>query len=205
MELSKIKKDQIQQLSDALLEKIVYADIFDDGCSADVALLLGTDPAHYCRERAEKAAQLYLEGRVKYIIPSGGVEWDYQGGKISEARFMEGILRERGVPAEAILLENYATTTKENMVCGTFEITHRLKIQNVKSVMIVTSAVHMRRSLALAKLFLPRSIQICGCPAPDSLTAVHWTEDADIRRNVIREAQLMRDLIRQGLIDEIEY
>lgn len=205
MKLSELEKEQIAGLSDDLLDKLVYDGVYDDGATADVALLLGTNPAVYCKERAEKAAELYLAGRVKYIIPSGGVEHDYQGGKISEAHFMEKILLEKGVPEEAILLENEATTTKENMVCGIFVFTRRLKIQNVRSVMIVSSACHMRRSLGLAKLFMPRHVRICGCPAPDSSTGEHWTQNETVRRDVVREAQLMQGLIRQGLMDEIEY
>jgi len=201
MKLSQISKEQIGQLSDAQLKELVYGDLCDRGEAADVALLLGTSPEHDCTGRALCAAQIYLQGRMKYIIPSGGVEHAFPEGNCTEAEHMQRILLETGVPAGAILLENEARTTKENMICGTFQLNRKLLIQNVRSVMIVTSAVHMRRSLALARLFLPRSIRItCSC-APDAAGNVE--QKKLLREDVIREAQLMQDLIRQGLMEDI--
>ena len=90
--------------------------ICDDGKSADYALLLGTQPK-YALERALAAAELYRAGRVQFIVPSGGVEWDLPDGRrLSEALYMKEILMEQGVPEAAIILENEATTTKENMI-----------------------------------------------------------------------------------------
>ena len=205
MRLSQITKEEIEKLSDAELEQIVYGDTSDDGSSADVAILLGAS-LPTCAERAMTAAKLYLDKRIKYIIPTGGVEWELGGTTVSEARFMERILLDAGVPADAIILENTSTTTKENMVCATFEIVHRLKIENVKSVLVVTSASHLRRSLALAKLFLPRSLKIFGCPAiSENDSRENWTATEKMRDKVRREAELIKGLISNGLIDDIEY
>lgn len=205
MKLSEITKEQLETLTEQELTRIVYDGISDDGSCADVALLLGTYPT-YSGERAEMAAQLYLAKRVKYIIPSGGVEWEIDGQKVSEACYMEKILLERGISPDAILLENAATTTKENMIYGTLEFNRRLNIRNVRSVMIVTSAVHMRRSLALAKLYLPRSVEIVGCPAKNPCdNPENWTKDEKVSENVRRETRLMKGLVDDLLIDDIEY
>lgn len=205
MRLSEITKEQIELLSDEQITEIVFGDTCDDGSSADVALLLGAS-LPTCKKRAEEAARLYHGKRAKYIIPTGGVEWERDGEMISEARFMERILLDRGVPAEAIILENTSTTTKENMVCATFEIVHRLKIENVKSVLVVTSASHLRRSLALAKLFLPRSVEIFGCPAKDIEDCRdNWAKSENMREKVKRAVYLMKGLVDNGLIDDIEY
>ncbi len=196
MKLSSITKEQINTLTKEQLTEIVFGGTSDDGECADVALLLGTDPS-VAAERAIEAAKLYKEGRFKHIIPSGGVLWDVDGKKVSEARYMADLMISHGVPEEAIILEEEATTTKENMIFGTLQINRRLKIQFTKSCMIVTSASHLRRSLALAKLYLPRSIKISGAPAGNA--------EATPTETLVRETELLLGLIGYGLIDDIEY
>ena len=168
MKLSQITTEQIKLLSDEQLNSIVFGgeganNVMDGGC-ADVALLLGTRP-DIAKERAEAAAELYLGGRVRHIIPTGGVEWETDGRTVSEARYMADILCSLGVPEDAITLEEEARTTKENMIFGTLQINRRLRLQHTKTCMIVTSASHLRRSLALAGLLLPRSMAISGFAA----------------------------------------
>ena len=205
MKLSALSKEQIAMLPPEQIGHIVYDGLSDAGECADAALLLGTSPEHDCKSRALHAAQVYKAGRVRYIIPSGGVEHDFPEGRCTEAVYMQQVLLEAGVPREAILLENEARTTKENMICGTFQMARKLMIQNVKSVMIVSAKAHMRRSLALAQDLLPRHIRLCASFCPDTPEGVQWWEEEAVRLDVIREAQLMADLIRQGLMEEIEY
>ena len=71
--------------------------IRDEGRSAEVAILLGGAPVRAV-ERAHGALQLWREGRVKYIVPSGGVKWEYEGETLSECELMTRILLEGGVP-----------------------------------------------------------------------------------------------------------
>lgn len=203
MKLSQLSNAQISALSNEQLSHIVYDGIADTGECADVALLLGTDPVHNCKGRALWAAQVYKAGRVNYVIPTGGVTHDFAEGRCTEAEYMQNVLLDAGVPADAVILENEARTTKENMVCGTFQIARKLLIQNVKSVMIVSAKAHMRRSLALAAILLPRHVRICASFCPDTPEGVQWWEDDAVRQDVIREAQLIADLIRQGLMEEI--
>ena len=115
MKITEIKKETLMALSPREKYEFVCGDIIDDGKSAPVALLLGGNPNN-ARNRALAAAELYRAGRVPYIIPSGGVKWDIDGEQISESHFMKRILMEKGVPEEAIILENQATTTIENMI-----------------------------------------------------------------------------------------
>ena len=156
MKLSEIDKEALMALSDEQKWNIACGGVRDDGESAETALLLGGRPARAV-ERALAAARLYQEGRVNVIVASGGVEWDYQGERISEARLMDRILRREGVPEEAIILENEARTTIENMIYGTLQISRRYD-NFLDRVIIVTSVSHMKRSLALAKALLPRNI-----------------------------------------------
>ncbi len=203
MKLSEIKAEELINLNIEQMGRILYDGCKDDGEQADVALLLGGAPERLV-ERAKKAAELYRLGRVTYIIPSGGVEWEYQNEKISEAHLMERILRENGVPEEAILLENEARTTKENMIYGTLQLNRKLKIQNVKAVCIVTSASHMRRSLALANLFLPRSVKVTGCPASIPENIPELMREKSAQKWAQREIALIKGLVDCGLMEDVE-
>ena len=205
MKLSETKAEALSSLTDEQLARLIYGGIQDTGTQADVALLLGTSPK-ICRERAEQAAALYQAGRVRYIMPTGGVAWDYEGDRITEAEFMRQVLLNQGVPDEAILLENEARTTKENMLYGAIQINRLLKLQNVRTVCIVTSANHMRRSLALASWLLPRSLQISGSPANFPADPVHALRTSTaLRDTALREVELMKGLIDCGVIEDLEY
>ena len=104
------------------LWNIVCGDIADDGASAEYAIILGGRPEE-ASMRACAAAQLYREGRVKYFVPSGGVQWDTQdGNKVVEAIYMKRALLDEGVPNNAIIVEYGARTTKENMIFSKYDM-----------------------------------------------------------------------------------
>lgn len=181
MKLSAIRLEDLLAKSPKEKWNIVCGRVRDDGKSADVALLLGSRPARAI-ERASAAAELYLSGRVKYVVPSGGVKWEYEGEELSEAELMKRVLVDRGVPEEAIFLDNEARTTVENMICGTLVINRTLKISRIDSVIIVTSESHMQRSLLLARALLPRKFEISGYPSYPGVSKEEWlTDEANVR------------------------
>lgn len=97
-------------------------------------------------DRLLYALKLYKDGAAPLILLTGGrIQWF--GGESSEAESMANILELMGVPREAILLESRALNTYENAVY-TKEILARNKI---KKILLVTSAAHMPRSLAIFK------------------------------------------------------
>lgn len=197
MKFSQIEKEQLLALPDEDKHRILYTGWTDDGAPADAALLLGT---RLCQERAAVAAKLYHTGRVPYIMPSGGVEWEFDGEMISEARYMAKLLRQAGVPEEAILLENEARTTKENMICGTLQLSRALHLQNLHRVIIVTADYHMKRSLALARCLMPRFVEI-GCVASPPPAA----EPERLPRAIDSELSLLKGLVDAGIIPDIEF
>ena len=202
MKLSQISLEALPSLCDTDLRTILYdGTIADTGESADAALLLGTRPPA-SGVRALGAAELYRAGRVPYIVPSGGVIWEYEGNALTEAQYMADILMQSGVPQEAILMEGEALTTKENMIYGTLQLNRHRKIKNVGSVCIVTSAEHMRRSLALAHLLLPRTFRICAAPATKPRLSFETQEEHAL---ALREVALLHGLIRDRLIDDITF
>ena len=197
MKISQIDKEQLLALPDEDKHRILYTGWADNGQPADAALLLGT---RLCEERAAAAAKLYHAGRVPYIMPSGGVEWELDGEMISEARYMARLLQQAGVPEEAILLENEARTTKENMICGTLQLSRALHLQNLHRVIIVTADYHMKRSLALARCLMPRFVEISGVASPPPAA-----EPERLPKAINSELSLLKGLVDAGIIPDIEF
>lgn len=195
MRLSEITLDQLPLLTDEQKHAIIFPGETDDGQSYDAALVLG---GQLCEERAAAAVQLYRAGRVSRFIPSGGVEWDRGGEMISEALYLARLLREQGIPEDAIFVENEARTTIENMIYGTLQIQRNLRIHNVHRVCVVTSVWHLKRSVGLAQLLLPRTVSVSGYSLKDSDPGL-----LDYYMN--RELPLLKKYVDAGLIPDIEY
>jgi len=175
----------------------------DDGMSGEVALLLGTRPEGAI-ERAQAAAELYRAGRVQYVVASGGVCWSYENELLTEAELMARVLQVNGVPKDAIILDNEARTTKENMICGTLAINRTIKFNGISHVIIVTSVNHMQRSLALAKAFLPRKVTVSGYPSYPVGGAETWFCDEDRLRILDHAVTLTKGLVDCKIVEDIE-
>jgi uncharacterized SAM-binding protein YcdF (DUF218 family) len=93
-------------------------------------------------ERVIEAVRVYHLIDPEWIISSGGVvgmmDPEAAGGKV-----MADALVQLGVPAERILLETTSLTTRDEAVI----VERMLKPLNVDHVVLVTSDIHMRRSV----------------------------------------------------------
>lgn len=201
-----IDPQKLNELSTEQIGEIVFGPLCDDGLSGAVALLLGGNPK-VLRERALAAAQLYHAGRVPFIMPTGGVKWDTELGYMSEAECLSLLLQEYGVPKEAIILENGATTTRENMTLCSYQMERQLKLRGHYRVYIITSPAHIRRSYLLAKQYLPRTVDISVypriCPAGQKQ---NWFLDEYQTDRVMRELHLLKEFLDQGQdIEDIEF
>jgi len=92
--------------------------------------------------RVERAADLYKAGRAPYIVLSGAA----LDGGISEAKVMANTLTNLDVPASATLMENESLTTQQN---GAYTA-QLLQEKQAKKVLLVTSALHMPRAMAIS-------------------------------------------------------
>lgn len=90
--------------------------------------------------RIDTADDLFFMGKAPLIILSGAA----LEGNVSEAKGMAHQLQNRGVPAQNIVIENQSTTTRENA----FYVDKILKQRGITQVLLVTSALHMPRSMA---------------------------------------------------------
>ncbi|MBQ2955382.1 MAG: YdcF family protein [Clostridia bacterium] len=205
MKVSELKIAELSQLTPDQVDRIVFERSQSYGQTAAAAILLGGIPA-VLEERAEAAAQLYHAGVVPYIIPSGGMKWDTDIGLMTEAERMNKYLKEFGVPEESILLENQATTTRENMIYATLLMEQKLKPRGNYRLYVVTSGSHLRRSMSLARLYLPRTAELIGvagtCPTARS---GQWSQDEFQAKRVYRELELIKKNIDIGDMADIEF
>ena len=203
MKLSQVTKEQLSAMTREQKWAFNCGGVCDEGRSAEFAILLGGAPIRAV-ERAHGAARLYHEGRVKYIVPSGGVKWDYEGERLSECELMTRIMIADGVPAEAIVPENEATTTKENMIYATLQINRKSGLRGFDHVIIVTSETHMKRSLALARAFLPRKLSVSGYPSYPDMTREEWLAVPENREILNKAILLMKGLVDNGIVEDME-
>ena len=111
-----------------------------------VAVVLGTQvlsggrPSRTLEARVRHAARLFKEGRVSLLIPTGGLG-DHPP---SEAKVMARILREEGVPEDAVLLEDRALNTWDSAGL----VARMAEKLGVSSVVVVTDPLHCVRTVA---------------------------------------------------------
>ena len=93
-------------------------------------------------DRLWHAARLYRAGKAPLLLLSGGTAHE---GEVAEAESMRQFLLELGVPGRAMLLEPGSVTTTQNAAFSA----RLLRQHDIRSVLLVTSALHMRRARAL--------------------------------------------------------
>ncbi len=97
-------------------------------------------------DRVLYGAELYKQGLAPIIIVSGGrIAW--RGSGSPESKDMAEILTQVGVPPSAIIQEPSSYNTRENAV----NVQKILNSRKIKNILLVTSAMHMPRSLAIFK------------------------------------------------------
>ncbi len=136
--------------------------------TADAIVVLGgaTAPASAPRpwvevleagDRILYGARLYNQARAPKLILSGGrVSWRGDSGT-SEADDMKQFAMAMNVPESAIVLEGESLNTRQNAV----NVKKILDKQSIGSVLLVTSAIHMPRAIAIFK-----KLEINVIPAP---------------------------------------
>lgn len=135
--------------------------------------------------RIGRAAELYHAGRAPRIVLSGGA----LEGDVSEAQGMAHSLKQMGVPDAALVLENASRNTYENAE----RTEEHLRGQNIRTVLVVTSALHMPRAMAA---FRKQGIAATAAPAapqivrPEDPAFSPWWPDErtiDASRSIIKE------------------
>ncbi len=129
----------------ALTAAIISTGAQDNAQPSDVIVVLGSGlrrsgrPGDALYRRSIWAADLYADGIAQNIICTGGVG---NNQTRSEADACAEVLRGRGVPAEAIHLEEASRSTEENAIF-TQEL---LQAHGWQTVTLVTDSFHMLRA-----------------------------------------------------------
>jgi uncharacterized SAM-binding protein YcdF (DUF218 family) len=163
---------------------------------AEVIILLAgsTHSAQYPRpfievnragDRVIYAARLYNQGKAPRIFLSGGrIEWMESGD--SPAEDMAVLLEMLGVPRQAMWFEDASRTTAESAQIAW----EQLSAQGIHRIILVTSASHMPRSVAL---FERQGFEVIPAPTDFSVTEAEWQrlthpDPATILVNILPEA-----------------
>jgi len=145
---------------------------------AIVVLGGGTYPAQYPRPTTEMsgagdrvfyAAHLYRDGRAPLVMLSGGtIEWmgDTPSTPASE---MADIITFLGVPQKALILEDKSQNTHEDAVLSA----QMLKAKGIHTILLVTSAIHMPRAVAV---FKKQGLNIIPAPTDFKVTQAAWDD-----------------------------
>lgn len=164
-----------QFVSDAVIRSLEFQYIPTSIPNADGIVVLGgaIKPQRYPRpsydfseasDRVIYGVQLFKSGKAPKLIFSGGrIDWLEEGGR-PESVDMAAIGELLGVPQSAILQDSTSLNTYENAI----NVKAILETENIDRILLVTSAIHMPRSVAIF-----RKLGIELIPAPtDFLTTI---------------------------------
>ncbi len=135
------------------LERVYLPIPWNESPSADAIVILGgaVGARYYPRiypdlssasDRVLHAVKLYKAKKAPFIIASGGrLPWI---GNIPETEPTLTLLEDWGVPRKAVILEGGSANSRQNA----FNTKQIMEKNGMKRILLVTSALHMRRALA---------------------------------------------------------
>lgn len=151
----------------------------DETQAVDAIIVLGAavrngQPTPVFRERINHALLLYQQGYADTLIFTGGIGY---GDDISEAAAARNYAMARGVPAEAILLEERSTSTIENLALAQ----PIAAAQGHGRFLIVSTPSHMKRALQIAA-----DLGMEAYPSPTR--TIRWLSPRTYWRAVVQES-----------------
>jgi len=109
-------------------------------------------------DRVLHGVRLYQLGKAPLIVFSGGhIDWSGQGPQISESEDMAAFAKALNVPTSDILEDPTSLNTYENAV----NVKALLQQRSINRILLVTSAIHMPRSL---KIFQKQGFDVIPAP-----------------------------------------
>ena len=170
----------VAALSALICVLIVVQGQRDEARPAGAAVVLGAaqwngEPSPVLRARLDHALDLYRRGYVSHIILTGGAG---RADSISEAAAGMQYLVERGLPAEALLLDEQGTTTWESMR----NAAALARANGIGAVLLVSDPFHMLRSLKMA-----RDLGLAAYGSPTRTSPISENGAAELRY-VVRES-----------------
>ena len=200
MKISEVRENQI---TDELINEVIYSGLDYKNQHLDVAIILGSSKSHLYR--VPYAVTEYKNGRIDKIIVSGGNVLESENGML-EAEMMRETAVKMGVGEKDIIVENKATTTVENMVFSRELMRRENLLQKGIYIGIVTTAFHMRRSIKIAqKVFSEENVNVVTLPGQDYSTRRDtWYKSEKGRKIVVGELKNIIAYAKQGIIADFE-
>ncbi|MGB3240414.1 MAG: YdcF family protein, partial [Geitlerinemataceae cyanobacterium] len=126
-------------------------------------------------DRLLYGAKLYRQRKAPVVIVSGGrLDWKRTGA--SESEDMAEILQTMGVPATAILQDPTSLNTRENAV----NVKRILEEKGIRQILLVTSALHMPRSVLIFQ-----RLGIDPIPAPTDFLTDEGSETSESWQDIV--------------------
>ena len=144
--------------------QIVHYGRLDNKTKCDVAIILGAatsgeEVSPVYRERINHGVWLYENGYVDYLILTGGVG---EGNKKSDAYVAKQYAIKKGIPDQAILIEEQSTITEENLENAKVI----MQEHSLDTAIIVSDPLHMKRAMLMAEDY---GINACSSPTPTTM------------------------------------
>ena len=193
---------QIQEgnLTADIIDRLLFHGLEDTGESADCIIVLGSSNA--VKYRVPVAIRAYQAGRAHKLLFCGGA---LHGGSCAEAEQMRQAVLASGVAEEDVLMETASQNTIENILFALIELQRAFWLNNVRRVLLVTTAYHMRRSLAIARYLFPAHITVLPCPANDTGTRRDtWMNSSEGIARAEKEALKIVDYVHSGVIPDFD-
>ena len=192
-----------EDLTIEVIDRLLFRGLEDTGKNTDCIIVLGSIKA--AKYRVPVAVEAYKAGRTSKLLLCGGKLRDFPDGKYSEAEHMRQAALALGVAEEDIVLENSSQNTVENILFALVELQRTLCLNKVRRVLLVTTAYHMRRSLAIARYLFPDHIEIIPCPANDNNTRRdNWMNTPIGVERAKGEAMKIVSSVMGGIIPDFE-
>ena len=200
MRVSQITEDN---LTIETIDKLLFQGLEDTGENTDCIIVLGSIKA--AKYRIPVAVDAYKARRADKIVLCGGKLRDFPDGHYSEAENMRRSALDLGVAESDIILEDASQNTVENIQFALDKLQSTFGLKNIRSILLVTTAYHMRRSLAIAQHLFPKHIAVLPCPANDTNTKRdNWMNSPAGIDRAKTEALKIVHYIKSGVISDFE-
>ncbi len=151
----------------------------DEKAHCDIAIVLGAATSNgevspVYRERINHGIWLYENGYVDYLVLTGGIG---KGNEISDASAAKQYAIKKGVPEQAILIEEKSTITEENLQYAKAIMDEH----SLDTAIIVSDPLHMKRAMLMASDY---GIDACSSPTQTTMYRSAKTQIPFLAREV---------------------
>jgi uncharacterized SAM-binding protein YcdF (DUF218 family) len=177
--------------SQAAITKFLF--INDPPAKVDLCFVLGCPTP----TNMKPAIELYECGLAPFIMIAGHGPAPQP---VPESEIFRDYAIQRGVPADAMVLESASTNTRDNFAMSAPIIAERFGWENIATVALVTKPFHMRRAVMTARRQWPPHVRLLCRPSvePDDCLADSWWRTEAGRGYVLNELRAIGAYALQG-------